>query len=218
MGVSHKASIESLDLVTAAAPVYQNIVSSLRALFRAEETPALQLSDRAGRMPALADTLRSRVGGAVYMLEPGATGRGMLKRCTPAGQGTSVTLSRHLPWDQSAVEVQVDKHVNGGGQPTHLLFGHNAMHLNGKPLVLGSRPAEANAISISRRQCRIVSQARGGDFRQWPVYCHRHSRYGTFLNGHRIDGSAVLQTGDLIRIGTPGFELRLIHAEETDGA
>ena len=45
-----------------------------------------------------------------------------------------------------------------------------------------------------------------------------HSRYGTFLNGHRIDGSAVLQTGDLIRIGTPGFELRLISAEDHGGS
>ena len=45
-----------------------------------------------------------------------------------------------------------------------------------------------------------------------------YSRYGTFLNGHRLDGSAVLQTGDLIRIGTPGFELRLITTETDDGA
>jgi len=44
------------------------------------------------------------------------------------------------------------------------------------------------------------------------------SRYGTFLNGHRIDGSAVLQIGDSLRLGTPGFELRLITAEKTDGS
>jgi len=44
------------------------------------------------------------------------------------------------------------------------------------------------------------------------------SRYGTFLNGHRIDGSAVLQIGDSLRLGTPGFELRLITAEKIDGS
>ena len=218
LGVSHSATIESLDLITAAAPVYQSIVSSLRALFRAEETPAIQLSDRAGRMPGLADTLRSRVGGAVFMLEPGATSRGLLKRCTPAENGSAVTLARHLPWDQTAVAVQVDEHVSGIGQPTHLLFGHNAMHLNGKPLVLGSQAADGERhvdfqeamAGLSRRHAVVSSD--NGQF-----VITDHSRYGTFLNGHRIDGSAVLQTGDLIRIGTPGFELRLIHAEDVDG-
>ena len=44
------------------------------------------------------------------------------------------------------------------------------------------------------------------------------SRYGTFLNGHAIDGSAVLQVGDMIRLGSPGFELRLITTEQADGS
>jgi pSer/pThr/pTyr-binding forkhead associated (FHA) protein len=45
-----------------------------------------------------------------------------------------------------------------------------------------------------------------------------HSRYGTFLNGHRIDGSAVLQVGDSVRLGSPGHELELIAKEESHGA
>ncbi|MBT8095384.1 MAG: hypothetical protein KJP08_11285, partial [Gammaproteobacteria bacterium] len=53
-GIAHEAEIESLAFVSAAAPVYQAIVSNLRALLRAGETPALQLSDRVGLMPGLA--------------------------------------------------------------------------------------------------------------------------------------------------------------------
>ena len=64
---------------------------------------------------------------------------------------------------------------------------------------------------VSRRHC-AVSQENG------QCVVTDYSRYGTFLNGHRIDGSAVLQSGDIIRIGTPGFELRLISAEERHGA
>jgi pSer/pThr/pTyr-binding forkhead associated (FHA) protein len=45
-----------------------------------------------------------------------------------------------------------------------------------------------------------------------------YSRYGTFLNGHKIDGSAVLQVGDLVRIGSPGYEFRLIMTESEDGS
>lgn len=218
-GVSHKAEIESLQLVASAAPVYQSIVSSLRALFKAEETPAIQLSDRAARMPGLADTLKTRVGGEIFLLEPGAEARGLVHRCKPTLDGAGITLSRHLPWDQSPVEVQSADAGANGGQPTHLLLGHHAYSLRGAALVLGSQPADnersldlqGEMPGVSRRHC-VVSPHHG----QYVVT--DHSRYGTFLNGHRIDGSAVLQTGDLIRIGTPGYELRLISAEDHGGS
>jgi len=188
-GVSHHAELESLELVAAAAPVYQSIVSTLRALYKAEETPAIQMSDRAARMPGLADTLKTRVGGEVFLLESGATARGLIKRCDTEQKRT------------------------------HLLFGHSAFSLIGEPLVLGSQAADGERWldlqqempGVSRRHC-VVSQDNG------QFVLTDHSRYGTFLNGHRIEGSAVLQTGDLIRIGAPGFELRLISAEEHDGS
>ena len=218
-GVSHHAEIESLELVAAAAPVYQSIVSSLRALYKAEETPAIQMSDRAARMPGLADTLKTRVGGEVFLLEPGATARGLIKRCNTEQKSGGVTLSRHMHWDQSPVSVEIVTAEAGGGLPTHLLFGHSAFSLSGEPLVLGSQAADGERWldllqempGVSRRHC-VVSPDNG------QFVLTDHSRYGTFLNGHRIEGSAVLQTGDLIRIGTPGFELRLISAEEHGGS
>ena len=218
-GISHHAEIESLEFVAAAAPVYQSIVSTLRALFRAEDTPAIQLSSRAAQLPGLADTLKTRVGGEVFLLERGATARGLIKRCQIQQTSGGVTLLRHMPWDQSPVVVDVNDPGANGGQPTHLLFGHNAYNLRGQPLVLGSQTADNERYldlqqqmpGVSRRHC-VISPDNG----QFVVT--DHSRFGTFLNGHRIDGSAVLQTGDLIRIGTPGFELRLISAEDHDGS
>jgi hypothetical protein len=217
-GMTHRAEIESLELVAAAAPVYQTIVNSLRALFRSEETPAVQLSARAASLPGLAETLKTRVGGQVFLLEPGATARGLIHRCKATRQSGGLTLSRHMPWDQLPVNVVAEETGRNTGKPTHLLFGHNAYSLKGRPLVLGSQAAESERWldlqqempGVSRRHC-VVSADNG----QYVV--SDFSRYGTFLNGHRIDGSAVLQTGDLIRIGTPGFELRLISAEPSDG-
>ncbi len=218
-GVTHHAEIESLELVAAASPVYQSIVSNLRAFYRAEEIPAIQLSDRAARMPGLAATLKTRVGGEVFLLEPGATARGLAKRCQIEAHSGSVSLARHLPWDQSSIRVEVDVAGSNGGRPTHLLYGHKAVSLSGKPLVLGSQATDnerwldlqQDMPGVSRRHCVVAAE--NGQF-----VVTDHSRYGTFLNGHRIDGSAVLQTGDLIRIGTPGFELRLISAEDHSGS
>ena len=212
-GIAHQAEIASLEFVAAATPVYQSIVSNLRALYRAGETPALQLSDRAARMPGLADTLRARVGGEVFLLEPGATARGLVARCSGQPQAGGVTLARHLPWDQAAVTVDVASGA-GGAQPTHLLLRNKAVALNGKALSLGTQPAEGerwldlgqDMAGVSRRHCDIVVT-------DGQCVVTDHSRYGTFLNGHRIDGSAALQTGDVIRVGTPGVELRMIYVE-----
>lgn len=217
-GITHKAEIASVELVAAAGPVYQSIVSNLRALIRAGETPALQLSDRAARMPGLADTLRARVGGEVYLLEPGATARGLASRFVEGRPGSTVALVRHLAWDQSPLEVA----PADGGQdqrPTHILFGHHAVAIDGKPLVLGTQAAEGerwldlgqDVAGVSRRHCEIATA-------DGQCVVRDHSRYGTFLNGYRIDGSASLQSGDVIRVGTPGVELRMIFVERPDGA
>jgi hypothetical protein len=217
-GISHAAEMDSLELVATAAPVYHRIVSHLRALYRADETPALQLSDRAARMPGLADILTARVGGELYIHEPGATLRGLLARCGDMrpGQG-AVSLVRKLPWDQSPVAAPEKGAVRQGGQPTHVLFDNRAYAIDAEPLMLGTQSGGGRSIDlqqdmpgVSRQHCAL--QEENGQ-----CIIRDHSRYGTFLNGHRIDGSAVLQVGDLVRLGTPGYELRLITTETEDG-
>jgi len=219
-GIAHQAELDSLELIAAAAPIYHRIVSNLRALYRADETPALQLSDRAARMPGLADILTARVGGEIYLQEPGATARGLLSRCRNMQAGDSeVSLIKALPWDQSAIETQLAGDVRAGGQPTHLLFANTAYAINAQSLTLGSQSSDGERYidlqrdmpGVSRRHCSV--QLENGQ-----CIVRDHSRYGTFLNGHRIDGSAVLQIGDLIRLGTPGHELRLITMETGSGS
>jgi hypothetical protein len=217
-GISHDAEIESLQFVSAAEPVYRNIASNLRALIRGGETPAIQLSDRAARMPGLAETLKARVGGEIFLLEPGATARGLAARCPASRSGSAVTLVRHLPWDQSPVHVEVD-HDHEGARPTHVLLGNNATPIGSSTLVMGTHPdagerwldLQQDMPGVSRRHCEIAV-ANG------QCVVTDRSRYGTFLNGHRVDGSAVLQVGDVLRIGTPGVEMRMIFVEQQDGS
>lgn len=212
-GITHEAEIESLELVAAAAPVYQTIVSNLRALFRAGETPALQLTDRAARIPGLAATLKARVGGELFVLEPGATARGLARRCPEHRPGSTIVLVRHLPWDQARIAVEATAGETGA-RPTHILLGDRATPIGEQPVVLGTRPADGErwldlgqeVPGVSRRHCEIAADSGA-------CVVTDRSRYGTFLNGHRIDGSAALQSGDVIRVGTPGVELRMIRVE-----
>ena len=220
-GIEHRAEVDLLSLVDAVDPVYQRIVSQLRALYRADETPALQLSDRAARLPGFADTLKARVGGEVFLLEAGATGRGLVSRCREMQRSTdNVSLLRQLPWDQAPAAISVEEaNESGGGRASHVLFGSRAFEIDNAPLVLGSQPGDDDRFvelpgdmpGLSRRHCAL-------HFRGGQCIVEDYSRYGTFLNGHRIDGSAVLQIGDLLRIGTPGHEMRMIVTEAAHGA
>jgi hypothetical protein len=219
-GRGYSAVIESLALIGAAAPVYQQITSTLRALYRAEDMPAIQVTDRVARLPGLMDMLKARVGGEVFVLEPGATARGALARCRgAAGHSQAVSLLRQLPWDQAAIDI--GQHAVDGahtGVPTHVLFGHNAYVIDSTPLMLGSGEDGGGRFvalapdmpGVSRRHCSLVRK-------NGQCVLEDHSRYGTFLNGHRVDGSSVLQVGDALRIGSPGYEFQLIATVEKNG-
>lgn len=219
-GMTHRAEIESLSLVGAAAPWYQQIANRLRALYRADETPAIQLTERVSGLPGLADMLKARVGGEVFTLEPGATARGALARCQPAaGDTAGVVLMRQLPWDQSAFDVAAAS-LGGAraGVPTHLLFASVAYAIDDSPLELGvaadtdTRHIElpGDMPGVSRQHC-VIRRVNG------QCVVEDQSRYGTFLNGHRIDGSTVLQIGDSLRVGTPGYEFSLITTDASHG-
>lgn len=218
-GMSHSAEVESIALIAAAAPAYQRIVSQLRTLCRADETPALQLTDRAAALPGLADMLTARVGGELFLLETAATARGLLTRCRDMQAGQTVSLIRQLPWDQAAVEVQAEVAASGGGRPTHVLFDHRALEINADPLNFGTQNIDGerwielqqSMPGVSRKHCSL--QLDNGQ-----CVVRDSSRYGTFLNGHRVDSSAVLQVGDNLRVGTPGYELQLIAVESIHGS
>jgi len=219
-GATYSAEVDSLSLIGAAAPVYQQIATMLRTLFRAEDLPAIQVSERVGRMPGLTEMLKARVGGEVFVLEPGATTRGAFARCRGGDPGAGgVSLLRQLPWDQSAVDMGAHAvETRNTGVPTHLLFGHTAYEIGNSPLILGSQEGEddrfvalaADMPGVSRRHCSVTR-------RNGQCVIEDHSRYGTFLNGHRIDGSSVLQVGDALRIGSPGFEFQLITTDVRHG-
>ena len=96
-----------------------------------------------------------------------------------------------------------------------MLYGHQLFRLGEKPLQIGLdlSPGEtglavpAATKGVSRRHCTL--QIEDGQ-----ALVHDHSRYGTTLNGHRVDGAAVLQPGDVLRFGTPPQQLILVREVE----
>jgi pSer/pThr/pTyr-binding forkhead associated (FHA) protein len=81
--------------------------------------------------------------------------------------------------------------------------------------VLGTAPPEGGralrlageTAGISRAHCRLFET--GG-----AVVLEDLSSWGTYVNGERVAGRAVVEAGDRIRMGSPGIELLLVSAAE----
>jgi pSer/pThr/pTyr-binding forkhead associated (FHA) protein len=56
---------------------------------------------------------------------------------------------------------------------------------------------------VSRLHCSLVREGEA-------VLVRDASRYGTFVNGERVAGTARLAAGDRLRLGTPGVVLELV--------
>jgi pSer/pThr/pTyr-binding forkhead associated (FHA) protein len=100
-------------------------------------------------------------------------------------------------------------------RPTHVLLGPVARAIIEKPLVVGTAPPspgrslrlEGETAGISRAHCRLFESAGS-------AVVEDLSTWGTYVNGERVSGRAVLAVGDRIRVGSPGLELLLIAAED----
>ena len=79
-----------------------------------------------------------------------------------------------------------------------------------RPLVVGLGEGAGRRIAlagtgegVSRSHCTLLRE-RGR------TLVRDHSRYGTFVNGARVDGEAEIGAGDRLRVGSPGFVLELV--------
>ena len=89
-----------------------------------------------------------------------------------------------------------------------MILGGRAHAIDERPLVIGAGAGEGRRIAlagagegISRSHCTLLRE-RGR------ALVRDHSRYGTFVNGERVEGEAELGAGDRLRVGTPGRRAR----------
>jgi len=216
-GHTHEAALPLLTFTEAVSGIYQSLAGHVRSLIRAAESPALQFTRHTAALPGLVDFLVARAGGEPFVLEEAAAARGALARATAATAGRT-RLTRRLPWDQSPVEAPAAPVREAGESPSHLLHGHRAWALHGDGLAIGTSlggergiTLAADMAGVSRRHC-VLRRDNG------QCIVEDLSRYGTWLNGSRIERSAVLQAGDSLRVGTPGQEFRLIRVVASDDA
>lgn len=96
---------------------------------------------------------------------------------------------------------------------THVVYRGRVVAIPATGLVLGRAPGDASAIQLpegiaglSRRHCTL---RRDGQRTQ----VIDHSSHGTYVDGARVRGRALLPAGGVLRLGDPGIELPLVAIE-----
>lgn len=217
-GNRFEATLAARELRERVARLCEPLTRQLRSLVSPREPAVLQLHHRLADFPGVVEALLALPAASVVLLEPGAAARGALRlRAAATGDGGYAVVTA-LPFDQPPGDVGDAPPAASPAAPTHLVFEGRAWRLGAEPLQIGTELAEgehgirldARWQGVSRRHCALRMEA-------GRVLVHDQSRYGTLLNGHRVEGSAVLQAGDVLGIGQPPREFALV-AEVGHGA
>jgi hypothetical protein len=208
-GVARSAELQA-HMIAALEPLLRR----LRAVSGPGQRAVLQVPAHLGEVPGLLEALAVAMPFDLLMLAPGEAARGAL-RVTPQVTTDGHRLVTELPWDQrpTGVPSKPDdgRQATNARNPTHLLHAGAAYRLGRIPLNIGNELPEgefgvtlpAGVRGVSRQHCTIREES-------GRIVLHDHSRYGTSLNGHPVEGDAILEVGDRIAIGQPPAEFMLI--------
>ncbi len=209
------------DLASQLAASWQPLLQRLRSILPSQGSVAVQVPEGLVRFPGLIDQLNALPNVELYVHEASASARGACRPAVLSSSKDALRLLTALPWDQPALPAPTGDVATDGQliRPTHLLAGDRAYRLSSRPFVIGVdltagdyglAVAEGSA-GVSRQHCSIQESGE-------QLLLMDHSRFGTRLNGHLIESSAVLQSGDVIGLGTPTLEFLLIAEVGTGGA
>jgi hypothetical protein len=210
-----------------AAPVFEEIRRRIGRFYdrygKDEPAPVLLLTNRVGRLPGVKDMLAAVENCTIINLQPGAGAMGILRRSDQlykeqTGSSVPFLTALPVPAEDSITQEDFSRQLPEVQQrPTHILYRNLAYPITKKPLIIGLEPeADKSGIQIrgqiagvSRKHCSV--RLHGND-----IVLNDHSTYGTFVNEKPVEDKTVLSLGQIIRVGTPGEELKLIACVNTD--
>jgi FHA domain len=215
----HSIGVERNELAEVASSGYRSLLELAQSLTRGDQ-PALRISSRLAGLPGFAEMLAAEVGPDVVPLPPGIASQSVLRHRNhlPHRAGNDgaipfvVSLALEDPSADAAVTPQPGTLLEMAERPpTHILWEGVAHSIDPEPFSIGIAIGDGSrglnlsgaVAGISRRHCSIRRI-------EGRVVVEDYSRYGSYLNGRRVEGKALLRAGDRLRLGTPGIEIQLI--------
>ena len=204
-------------MLEAVAPVYERVAGMVESAVNRLGPVHLAVTDRWARMPGFLECLQRTGSVETTVMTPWAAVEGALRyQQQILCAGDEIHFTTGLPAGRAAAkpdQAPPPPADDSRALPTHLQLGSVIWEITEQGLTIGSAPPEGvravtvggNLLGVSREHCRVLR--RGDD-----VVVEDHSRYGTFVNDRRIEATASLRAGDVLRIGTPGHNLLLVEA------
>ena len=204
---SFAATVRREQFTLAAEAWYAQITELVRAGHQADRPATLALGARAAQLPELAMRLASLPELEIVELPLVAAAAAAADRAAEIGSGESPQFVTALARRHAAAGAA--RRV-AGRPATHVVLDGRAYAIDQRPLVVGlgddagrrvalSGPGEG----VSRAHCTLLRE-------HDRTLVRDHSRYGTFVNGARVEGESEIGAGDRLRVGSPGFVLELI--------
>lgn len=203
----------------------EELQQQVSVLKPAGEPTSVLVSAQAARLPGLLGRLRAVRGVDLAVLPAHAAAAGALRAADAVrSDPNALRLVTRLPRPQAPegsiggdalllppAAAAAPAPAPTAARPTHVLLDSVAYAILAEPLVVGTAPpADARRVQlagdtagVSRQHCRFFESA-------GQAVVEDLSSWGTFLNGERVSGRAVLAAGDRVRVGSPGIELVLI--------
>ncbi|MET0280952.1 MAG: FHA domain-containing protein [Steroidobacteraceae bacterium] len=200
----------------AAARVLQPLAAALQALSAASEDCTLlvpaALPDIPGMDAALASARFSRA--LRFADDLAARAASLLPPPGSLAASGAVSYRTQLPRFAAPMQQQLSPLLLAGAGPqvmaTHVVYQGQVLPISAPGLVVGREPdgahvlrLPAGAAGVSRRHCTL----RQDGLRAQVI---DHSTHGSFVDGMRVRGRALLAAGSVLRVGEPGIELQLV--------
>jgi hypothetical protein len=216
----HSIEIGRAELAELASSSYRSLLELARSL-AGDDEPAMRISSRLAALPGFAEMLADEISTNIVPLPPGIAASSVLhyRNHLPHGGGNdgAIPFVVSLPLEDSGAEPGVVspspdplRQMNERA-PTHVLWEGVAHPIDPGPFLIGIAIPEGSrglnlsgaVAGISRRHCSLRRI-------EGRVVIEDYSRYGSYLNGRRVEDRAFLRAGDRLRLGTPGIEVQLI--------
>lgn len=182
--------------------------------------PLVLISERLDFWPELGASLAHSHGG-VRVLPAFASIQGAtLDLSTFVQTGDSIGLVTERPRRGLSLVTTAPQTESVRAAPaSHILVDQQIYRIGDVPFVVGTATSDGqwghratgNVKGVSRRHLEILRD-------ESRVLLRDLSTFGTWVNGRRVDGEISVTAGDVVRLGNPGLELRLVQEASADGA
>lgn len=216
----HELTLTRDQFAAASAAWLRPLGVALQALSAADEDCVLIVPESLLEIPGLDETLAAARFASLHRCSDGlaACAASLLPPSEGAADG-AVPFRSRLPL--LAVRAPLDllqPLVPGGHESgvmaTHVVYRGRVLRIPADGLVIGRDPGDAGlrlpegVAGLSRRHCTLRREGARTQIID-------HSGHGSFLDGARVRGRALLAAGGTLRLGDPGVELSLVALDGT---